>query len=307
MAILTKSELERLTSNMTQDQAKYVDDVKNIKCELDACCPDDECCSETACDDVLFVTKIMSFADKFKTLHWAAQSMSMHKTIDEFSEEIEEYKDAIAENIQSIIGQFKDYQFKTIELPIGSDPLCIINELKDAVNCWMLCHKDDMEYEAARSLTASFLEEIHKYIYLFRLCRSEKDIETCEKNDADLRLKERMIKGLATLDCIGTCCPEDDAECCEEECCTEECCCECNDECCTEEPVNIIKFDNETSFPVFVPCNQLANIENELDGQFDYESKELDKNANCFKIYFQSPEKRDIIREIARSLGYDVR
>lgn len=234
--------------------------------------------------------------------------MSLHKTIDEFSEEIEEYKDAIAENIQSIIGQFKDYQFKTIELPIGSDPLCIINELKNVVNEWIACHNDDAEYEAARSLTSAFLEEIHKYIYLFRLCRSEKDIETCESNDAELRLRDRMVKNLSTLDCI---CKQTD-DCCddEEDCCAEECCTECCTEEVEEEPCltkDIIKFDNE-HFPVYVACDQLAQLEETLpDGEFDYDYKELDKPSNCFKVYFADPEKRDLVREICRSLGFDVR
>ena len=43
----------------------------------------------------------MAFADKFKNLHWAAKSMSYHKTIDDFWSEIENYKDEIAENIQA--------------------------------------------------------------------------------------------------------------------------------------------------------------------------------------------------------------
>lgn len=72
MAILSKSDLENIVNNMSQDQAKYVNDVKCIKDEVGACCGTEDCCVETVCDDVLFVTKIMSFADKFKTLHWAA-------------------------------------------------------------------------------------------------------------------------------------------------------------------------------------------------------------------------------------------
>ena len=42
----------------------------------------------------------MAFADKFKQLHWASCSMSMHKTIDDFWSEIENYKDEIAENVE---------------------------------------------------------------------------------------------------------------------------------------------------------------------------------------------------------------
>jgi len=116
----------------------------------------------------------MAFADKFKQLHWASYSMSYHKTIDEFGDELEEFKDAIAENIQSIIGQFNGDEITKLELPIQCDPICLINELKICVTNWFELHKDDMEYEGCRNILSGFLETVHRYIYLFRLCKCEK-------------------------------------------------------------------------------------------------------------------------------------
>jgi hypothetical protein len=113
----------------------------------------------------------MAFTDKFKNLHWATANYSYHEALGKFGDELEDYKDNIAENIQSIIGQFKADEFTKLELPLGDDPLVIINELKQCVTNWFNLHVDDMEYEGCRNATSGFLEVIHKYVYLFRLCK----------------------------------------------------------------------------------------------------------------------------------------
>lgn len=190
--LMSKEAVRYITQNITPEQVQYVADIKAV------CQNAEECgCDEKQCDDIVYVTKIMAFADKFKTLHWAADSMSLHKCIDEFMEELEEYKDAIAENIQGIIGQFKASDFCKIELPINEDALCIINELKQCVHNWFTCHTDDVEYEGCRSLTSAFLETIHKYVYLFRLCRSKKcsDVEKEMDKAADEIKKEYDEQG----------------------------------------------------------------------------------------------------------------
>ena len=85
---------------------------------------------------------------------WA--KISSHEVLDDFGNEIEDYKDSIAENIQSIIGQFKSDEFTKIDLPLGTDPLCIINELKQCIVNWFELHRDDMEYEGCRNATSGF-------------------------------------------------------------------------------------------------------------------------------------------------------
>lgn len=177
--LMSKDAVRYITQNITPEQVQYVADVKSV------CQKAEDCgCDEKQCDDIIYVTKIMSFSDKFKTLHWAADSMSLHKCIDELLEELEEYKDAIAENIQGIIGQFKASDFCKIELPVNDDALCIINELKQCVQNWFMCHTDDVEYEGCRSLTSAFLETIHKYVYLLRLCRNKKCSEIEQDTEA---------------------------------------------------------------------------------------------------------------------------
>lgn len=170
--ILSKESVKAITQQITPEQADYVRGIKQIIVDLH----DGEYRKpkEEISKDVIFVAKIMAFADKFKQLHWASVSMDYHKTIDDFEEELEEFKDAIAENIQSVIGQFNGDEITKLELPIQSDPLCLINELKICVVNWFELHKDDMEYEGCRNILSGFLETIHRYIYLFRLCKINK-------------------------------------------------------------------------------------------------------------------------------------
>ena len=168
---LNKEAVKAITQQITPEQAEYVRGIKQILVDLQ----DGEYnkSAEDISSDIIFVAKIMAFADKFKQLHWASATMSMHKTIDEFGDELEGFKDAIAENIQSIIGQFNGDEITKLELPIQNDPLQLINEVKICVVNWFDLHKDDMEYEGCRNILSGFLETVHRYIYLFRLCKIE--------------------------------------------------------------------------------------------------------------------------------------
>lgn len=144
---LDKNAIKVLTQNIDGEQAAYVTGISNVINDIDTEYPD---LTEYK-DDILYIVKILAFSDKFKILHWAAVNNAYHERLDEFGHELEIYKDAIAENIQAIIGQFNCSNFDKIELPLGDDPLVIINELKQCVFNWFELHKDDMEYEGCRN------------------------------------------------------------------------------------------------------------------------------------------------------------
>lgn len=164
LPMMDKNTIRMITQNISPEEAMYVADLKQAITDTKA--PTD------TQDDIIYIVKIMAFADKFKNLHWSAPTLSYHNAIDDFTSKLEDYKDAIAENIMSIIGQFNANAITRIELPIGDNPLEIINELKIAVHNWFELHKDDMEYEGCRNATSGFLETIHKYVYIFRLCKT---------------------------------------------------------------------------------------------------------------------------------------
>ena len=183
IGILPKDAIRYITQNITPEEVQYVSDVKfamddyknKAKEYNDECYKkghDDQCCDcDKCCENAFYVTKIMSFADKFRVLHWAALNMSYHNAIDEFCKEIESYKDDIAENIQSIDGQFTGGEFHVIELPISDNPLEVINELKQCVVNFLECISEKPEYEGCCNATEDFLQTIHKYIYIFRICK----------------------------------------------------------------------------------------------------------------------------------------
>lgn len=168
---LDKESIKAITQQITPQQTEYVRGINQILIDLSAGQYNKP--KEEITNDVIFIAKIMAFADKFKQLHWASYSMSYHTTIDNFGNELEQFKDAISENIQSIIGQFNGTEICKLELPIQSDPLQLINELKICVTNWFNLHKDDMEYEGCRNILSGFLETVHRYIYLFRICKIE--------------------------------------------------------------------------------------------------------------------------------------
>mgnify|MGYP003476425836 CR=1 FL=1 len=121
---MSKDVVRYITANIKPEEVEYVTTINNIACDCEEC----EMTPEQT-EDIIYVTKIIAFADKFRVLHWSAQNMSYHKALDDVHDEIEDYKDAIAENVQSIIGQFCGKQFTALTLPVSDNSLEVINEL----------------------------------------------------------------------------------------------------------------------------------------------------------------------------------
>jgi len=161
--LMDKDSVRYITKNITPEEAKYVRDIKSTLDDTEA--------TENTSDDIIYLTKILAFVDKFKTLKWVSDNVSYTSQLDSFKWILETYKDDISEYIQSIIGEIKGSDITKLELPISDNPLDIINELKICVNNWFILHQDDIEFEGARHLTSAFLAQIHKYVYLFRLCK----------------------------------------------------------------------------------------------------------------------------------------
>jgi hypothetical protein len=172
--VLSKDVICAMTKTMDNDEVQYVSDVKCIE---DECCKNEECCkcgfdSEELAENVVYVCKIMAFCDKLRVLHWAATNMSYHNALDDFIEVVEDYKDGIAENLQGLMNcQFCPEDFTQINLPVDNNPLGVANELKVCLNNFMDRHAEDVAYEGCRNLTSQMLEDVYKYIYIFRLCK----------------------------------------------------------------------------------------------------------------------------------------
>ncbi len=162
MDFMNKDMLKQITQYISPDEVKYVADIKSTLEDTEV--------EKDKQDDVIYLTKIIAFYEKFKTLNWTTECAQNYKeVIQNFSWTLETYKDSIAENIQAIIGQLNGSDISKLELPISDNPLEVINELKICVQNWYKLHEDDMEYIGCRHLTADFLAQLYKYVYLFRL------------------------------------------------------------------------------------------------------------------------------------------
>ena len=157
--VLDKNTIKYITKNITPEEAQYVKDIKSTLDDVNG--------TKASQDDVIYITKILAFSEKFKTLNWASENLQYKDTINNFKWVVENYKDDISEYIQSIIGEIKGAAISKLELPVSDNPLDIINELKICVQNWFILHEDEIEYEGARHLTSAFLAQIHKYVYLF--------------------------------------------------------------------------------------------------------------------------------------------
>lgn len=167
MPLMDKDTVRYITQNITPEEAEYVAGIKSTIDDTKVMGNKPE-----VCDDVIYLTKIIAFATKFKTsCTWAEGNQQYKSEIQNFQWTIEQYRQDISEIIQSIIGPIKGSDITKIELPISDNPLEVINELKQCVQNWFMLHKDDIEYEGARSLTSNFLSQIQKYVFIFRLCK----------------------------------------------------------------------------------------------------------------------------------------
>lgn len=165
--IMDKNTIKYITQNITPEEAEYVQGIKSTL--------DDTKADEKTCDDIIYITKLLAFQTKFKTLKWTLTA-TYKEQINEFSWIIQDYIDNALNIIQSIIGEIKGSDITKIELPVSDNPLEIINELKICVQNWLTCHDDNIEYRGLINITETFLAQIHKYIYLFRLSKvSAKD------------------------------------------------------------------------------------------------------------------------------------
>lgn len=174
MKKLTSTQAKQLLKSLNEEEMQYIADINNTlynQNKVRNLSPDSS--EEATLSDIVFISKIFGYVDKFKMFHWSAENHAMHEQIDDFYKEIEEFKDDLAENVQGIFGQFNPDTITKIDLPSCEDPITCINNLKDTVLAYMEQANvaDSTEYEGVRNICSGFMETVYKYIYLFRLCK----------------------------------------------------------------------------------------------------------------------------------------
>ncbi len=115
-----------------------------------------------------FLNTLEGYKTKLKNLHWSAVNLSIHKQLDKFIDETNEFQDNIAEEAMGIHGQLAN------DVLIGesfncNDPIVLLQSLKDRVLRFYNSTTDKPEYIGIRSEIENFIHVINQYLYLFRI------------------------------------------------------------------------------------------------------------------------------------------
>lgn len=118
-----------------------------------------------------FLNKLEGWKTKCKNLHWAASDINTHVYLDEFLTSISAYQDGLAEGYMGILGKMRPDVIK------GIDCHCIsatefVSEVRDGIILFYNQIPQETVYKGITSECETFIQNINKYMYLFKLCHS---------------------------------------------------------------------------------------------------------------------------------------
>jgi hypothetical protein len=103
---------------------------------------------------------------RLKELHFSAPSMSIHKLIDDFDEEFQEFDDAFMENAQALWGFIKPGMLNPI-LPKAMNFQELLTEIKGLlVKVKREAADNEIFWSGILNRVDDFMETVNKYIYL---------------------------------------------------------------------------------------------------------------------------------------------
>lgn len=117
-----------------------------------------------------FICNLEGFKTKFKNLHWSAYNNSIHVRIDELIDIISDYQDILAEELQGIRGQFEPNFLKGTNFDFTC-PHDAIATLINKTTSFYSKIPEQYDYAGIKSECEAFLTQLHKYKYLFMLCK----------------------------------------------------------------------------------------------------------------------------------------
>ena len=107
---------------------------------------------------------------RLKELHFSAPTLSLHKLIDDFDSEFQEFDDAVMENSQALWGFIQPGDLNPV-LPESMEFLEILSEIKGLLVMIKKESKDnEMLWAGIINRVDDFIESVNKYIYLTYIC-----------------------------------------------------------------------------------------------------------------------------------------
>lgn len=116
-----------------------------------------------------FLNRLEGWKTKCKNLHWAAPKKNIHVYLDEFLEILSDYQDSLAEGYMGILGRMQPNAINGVQSNT-LNALDFINEVKiNTISFYDKLPKETV-YKGIASECETFIQNINKYDYLFRLC-----------------------------------------------------------------------------------------------------------------------------------------
>lgn len=119
--------------------------------------------------------KLSGYHIRLKELHYSATSMNIHKLTDEFNEELLEFEDAIAENLQPLpnfgVIHVGEIQPEIPEARTFKDLLlCVRGVLADFKK-----QTTEVMFSGANSIVDEFFATVNKYVYLTNIAEQSRE------------------------------------------------------------------------------------------------------------------------------------
>lgn len=117
---------------------------------------------------ITFLNKLEGWKTRCKNLHWSAPKKNIHEYLDDFLDILSDYQDGLAEEIMGITDKFQPNILKGI--PSGAlNAFDFIDEVKMGTLAFYDRIPQDSIYKGVTSECETFIHNINKYIYLFKL------------------------------------------------------------------------------------------------------------------------------------------
>ena len=120
-------------------------------------------------DCVEFLNQLEGWKTKCKNLHWSAPKKNIHVYLDEFGDILSSYQDDLAEGYMGINGKLRPSILKGISCETDN-ALDFIEQVKKKTILFYEGLPKETVYKGIVSECETFIQNINKYIYLFKLC-----------------------------------------------------------------------------------------------------------------------------------------
>ena len=118
---------------------------------------------------VAFLNQLEGWKSKCKNLHWSAPKKNIHVYLDEFGDILSSYQDGLAEGYMGINGKLPPNMLKGVSCEV-TNALDFIEEVRrNTINFYKELPQEVI-YKGITSDCETFIQEINKYVYLFKLC-----------------------------------------------------------------------------------------------------------------------------------------